>query len=423
MSEQALRVGLLTYRGNPRCGGQGVYIRLLARELRRMGHQVDVWSGQPYPELTDGVGLKEVPSMDLWKDRHGAGMRLPRLKELRDPINRAEYTDTLLGGFPEPITFCDRVAREFRTNGARDAYDVIHDNQCLGPGLLEVAGYVPLVATIHHPITRDRRIALGATRNPFKKYGLKRWYGFIPKQVEVARKLDNIITISEAAATDIADEFEIERGRIRNIGNGIDLELFRPMAGVERDPNMLMTTLSADAPLKGFRFLADALAELLRKRPQLELTVIGSPLPKTRTAEYVRDLGLSDAIHFTGRVPGTRIVELYARSSLAIVPSLYEGFGFPAGEAMACEVPVVSTIAGGLPEVVGPDGECGSLVQPGSATALATAIDELLGAPEKRRKMGRAGRRRVEELFGWRAVAGRTVDAYRTAIDRWQGPC
>lgn len=423
MSEQPLRVGLLTYRGNPRCGGQGVYVRLLARELRAMGHRVDVWSGQPYPELTDGIDLKEVPSMDLWKDRHGSRMRLPRLAELSDPINRAEYRDTLFGGFPEPITFCDRVAREFRTNGAREAYDVVHDNQCLGPGLLEVADYVPLVATIHHPITRDRRIALGATRNPFKRFGLRRWYGFIPTQVDVARRLDNIISISEAAATDIAEEFGIERDRIRNVGNGIDLELFQAVPGVERDPDMIMTTLSADAPLKGFRFLLDALAELRRKRPKLELTVIGAPLPKTNTADHVRQLGLEEAVHFTGRVPGARIVELYAHSSLAIVPSLYEGFGFPAGEAMACEVPVVSTRAGGLPEVVGTDGKCGVLVEPGSAAELARAIDELLAAPERRAEMGRCGRRRVESRFAWRAVASRTVEAYREAMSSWGAAC
>jgi glycosyltransferase involved in cell wall biosynthesis len=131
----------------------------------------------------------------------------------------------------------------------------------------------------------------------------------------------------------------------------------------------------------------------------------------------VRALGLEDAIHFTGRVPAESIAHAYAEATLAVVPSLYEGFGFPAGEAMACQVPVVSSRGGALPEVVGDDGTCGSLVPPKDSAALAHAIDQLLDQPERRAAMGRAGRARVLQHFTWQRAAERTVDVYREVIE------
>ena len=418
MSEQPLRIGLLTYRGNPRSGGQGVYVRHLSRELAALGHKVDVWSGQPYPELADTVGLKRVPGMDLWKEKVDGRFRLPSPRELRDPINLSEYTRTITGGFAEPRTFSRRVARHFRQNGAREAYDIIHDNQCLGPGMLDLRRYLPVVATVHHPVTMDRRIAIGSTRSIVKRYGLRRWYAFLPSQIRVARRLDRILTVSEASATDIARDYGIERQRINVVGNGIDLDVFRPQPEVARDENRIMTTMSADSPLKGLRFLLEALATLRKTRPRLTLTVIGEPTAGTKTRQLVGDLGLEAAVRFTGRVEAEEIVGTYARSALAVVPSLYEGFGFPAGEAMACEVAVVSTTAGALPEVVGGDGRCGLLVEPRSAPALARAIGLLLDDPHRRLEMGENGRKRVESMFSWRAAAERTAGAYREVIAR-----
>ncbi len=405
---------MLTYRGNPRSGGQGVYVRLLSRELVALGHQVDVWSGPPYPELPEGVRLVKVPSLDLWND--AALFRRPTLCELRDPINVAEYARTKLGGFPEPLTFSRRVARRFQRERLASQYDIVHDNQSLGPGLLRLREELPVVATIHHPVTRDFRIALEATSSPLRRYGLRRWYSFLPVQQRVSRQLDLILTVSEASARDIATDYGIASERLRVVGNGINLETFRPLPGIERREDRLITTLSADSPLKGFTFLLEALAELRRTRPSLRLTVIGQPGARSQTAARVRRLGLEDAVHFTGRVEAEAIARAYAESTVAVVPSLYEGFGFPAGEAMACEVPVVATTAGALPEVVGRDGQAGLLVEPGSAPALAAAIGALLDQPEKRREMGIAGRKRVLSCFTWRRACERTVETYREAI-------
>lgn len=410
-----LRIGMLTYRGNPRSGGQGIYIRLLSRALVELGHHVDVWSGQPYPELLEGVALHEIPSLDLWNDpdkpRHEA------LRQVRDSIDFAEWASTVTGGFKEPITFCRRAARRLTSLEGGIPYDILHDNQSLGAALLPLQAHAPLVATIHHPVTRDRRLALEASRGLKQWWGHFRFYNFLPEQIRVARQMERVMTVSDCSRQDIAAEYRIPENRMRVVGNGIHVDVFQPIAGAVRVPNRLITTLSADQPLKGFRFLAEALALIRETHPDMELTVIGEPGQRTGTADRIRELGLDGAIEFTGRVEDHEIAERYSRATLAVVPSLYEGFGFPAGEAMACEVPLVSTRGGALPEVVGEDGQCGVLAEPGDAADLARAIREVLSMTEERRAtMGAAGRRRVLENFTWRRAAERTVDVYREAL-------
>jgi glycosyltransferase involved in cell wall biosynthesis len=420
MSETPLRICLLTYRGNPRSGGQGVYVRLLSRELAELGHDVEVWSGPPYPELVTHprIRLVELASLDLWNE--DALFRTPTLGELKDPINRAEWGRTMLGGFAEPRTFTLRVLRRYRGLNGDAGFDVVHDNQCLGAGLIELQRQVPLVTTIHHPITRDFRLALDAVPswNLYRRFNLWRWFhSFLPMQVEVARGLERIVTISEASTEDIVADFGIERARCRMVSNGINVDVFKPMPEIARKPERLITTLSADVPLKGISFLLQALAELRKTRSNLQLTVIGSPRRDSGTADLVHRLGLESAVHFTGRVTDVEIARHYAVSSIAVVSSLYEGFGFPAGEAMACEVPLVSTRGGALPEVVGETGDTGLLVAPGSVPALVEGISNLLDAPaEARVKMGKAARKRVVELFTWRRTAERHVDVYRELI-------
>jgi MMP alpha-(1->4)-mannosyltransferase len=415
MLGRPLRVCLLTYRGNPRCGGQGIYVRHLSRELRDLGHEVEVWSGQPYPELLPGVGLTKVPSLDLWND--AAPFRVPRLAELRDPINRLEYVRTMLGTFPEPLTFAARVARQFRSNGYAAEFDVVHDNQCLGSGLVELQTQIPVVATIHHPVTQDLQIALKSAPNAFRRYGIRRWYNFLEMQLRVARMMTRVMTVSATSAEALHREYGIGRDRLRNVGNGIDLGVFHPRPEIARRPDHLLTTLSADSPLKGFPYLLEALAALRRRRPSLTLTVIGALGRKSHTRALIARLGLEEAVRFTGKVEEDEIPRLYATATLAVVPSLYEGFSFPAGETMACGVPLVATSAGALPEVVGRDGLAAVLVPPADGLRLARALDELLDAPERRQAMGVAGRRRVERLFSWRRAAERIVDVYREVVD------
>ncbi len=413
MTTAPLRICFLTYRGNPHCGGQGIYTRYLTKELTSLGHTVDVWSGQPYPELDDGVALEKVPSLDLWNEE--AFFRIPSLRELRDPINRREWLHTVTGGFPEPLTFTQRVLRKYRELPEDQRYDVVHDNQCLGDGLLPLQEIVPIVETVHHPITKDRKIALASTKSLWHRLGLHRWYTFIPMQIRVARQLDVLMTVSQQSARDIEAEFDLEQGRVRVIEIGVDMDLFKPMPEVERRPDRLIATISANAPLKGLPFLLQAFADLRRERPDLNLTVIGRD-GHEQTRRLMKKLNLNGSVEFTGRIETEDIIQRYAKSTIAVVPSLYEGFGLPAAEAMACKVPVVSTYAGALPEVVGDDGAAGVLVKPGSAESLAREISSLLDAPQKRLEMGEQGRRRVGNLFTWRRTAERTADLYQEAI-------
>lgn len=416
MTRRPLRICFLTYRGNPQCGGQGIYTRHLTGALAALGHEVEVWSGPPYPELHEGVGLHRVPSLDLWNEQ--ALFRRPTFTEIRDPIHRSEWLRTLTGQFPEPHTFSRRVLRDFGRLGRQRGFDVVHDNQCLGEGLLPLRQHVPVVATIHHPITVDRDIAMAAARTRSKRWGLRRWYSFLDKQIAVAPQLDDILTVSEAAAEGIERDFRIERHRMHVVPNGVDLDVFRPLPGVERRPNRLIATISAtNAPLKGFVHLLEALAIARREVPDVTLTVIGKEGDRT-ARQRIRDLGLGDAVRITGRVTTDEMVALYAESTIAIVPSLYEGFGLPAIEAMACRVPVISTNAGALPEVVGRDGHAGVLVQAGCGESLARPIVALLRDPARREALAEAGRVRATTLFTWRRAAELCADVYREAIAR-----
>lgn len=407
-----MRILFLTYRGNPSCGGQGIYTRRLTRELAALGHEVEVWSGPPYPELEDSVRLQRIPGLELWRD--APPLRRPEWSELRDPVNTGEWLRTITGTFAEPLSFSRRVARELerRTGAGAPPFDIVHDNQSLGAGLLRMQRLVPVVATIHHPITVDRDLAIAAASDGLKRFGVERWYSFIAEQTRVAPKLSAIITVSQASARGIAADFRISPRDLRVIPNGVDIDRFRPLDGREREPDRLVSTISANAPLKGLPVLLEAVARLRLRRPAARLTVIGQD-GHPAVVKQLRELALGDAVRFTGRISTEEIIEEYARASIAIVPSLYEGFGLPAIEAMACQVPVVSSDAGALPEVVGDDARAGVLVPPGDSVRLAAVLEELLSQPRRLRTMGEAGRERVRARFTWRHAAERVVEVYR----------
>ena len=187
---------MLSYRSKPHCGGQGIYIRHLSRELVRLGHEVEVFSGQPYPDLDDGVRLTKVPSLDLYREPDP--FRTPRPSEIRDLIDVEEVLTMWTAGFPEPKTFSRRVARVLRER--LDDFDVAHDNQVLGYGMLDIEKMgLPLLTTIHHPITFDRRIDIAAAPTLRKKLTLRRWYGFLRMQAKVARQARTILTPSDTS--------------------------------------------------------------------------------------------------------------------------------------------------------------------------------------------------------------------------------
>ena len=413
-----MRIALLSYRSKPHCGGQGVYVRHLSRELVALGHQVEVFSGQPYPVLDDGVRLTEVPSLDLYREPDP--FRTPRPSELRDRIDLLELATMWTAGFPEPRTFSLRAARLLR--GRLDDFDVVHDNQTLGYGMLDIerAG-LPLVTTIHHPITFDRRVDLAAATSWRSRLSLRRWYGFVRMQARVARRATRILCPSESSARDIVTDFGVDPARIQVVPLGVD-QVFGPPSA-PRTAGRIVAMASADTPMKGIATLLEAFAKLRTER-DVELVMVSRPKPGGQTEQLIDRLAVADSVRFVDGISDAELAAVVGSAEIACVPSLYEGFSLPTAEAMACETPLVVSRAGAIPEVVGPHGLCADLVTPGDVGELEAALARMLDDPDRRARMGRAGRRRALAEFSWRAVAEATAAAYRQAADVRRGdPC
>lgn len=407
-----MRIALLSYRSKTHCGGQGVYVRHLSAGLVELGHEVEVFSGQPYPEVLDPrVRLTEVPSLDLYREPDP--FRVPHPREIRDRIDALELATMWTAGFPEPRTFSLRVARLL--SARRDEFDVVHDNQCLGTGLLDIARYLPVVATVHHPITRDRDLDLAAARW-WRRPAVRRWYGFATMQKRVARRIPDLVTVSSSSAADIAEDFDVLPEQLHTVPLGVDTDLFAP-AAAPRIPGRIIAISSADRPLKGIGNLLQAVARL-RSGHDLDVQLVARLEPNGPTEKLIAELGVSDIVHVSSGVSDSELAALFASAEVACIPSLYEGFSLPAVEAMASGTPVVASRAGALPEVLGPDGECADLVTPGDVDGLTRALGRLLDSPERRHWMGTAGRRRALDVFSWESVAAQTVRVYRQAITR-----
>lgn len=409
-----LRVALLSYRGHPHVGGQGVYLRRLSRELLALGHTVEVFSGQPYPELDPGVTLTKVPSLDLYAEPNP--FRNPKLGELRGWIDVEEWARMRTGAFPEPLTFARRVVRVLAER--RADFDIVHDNQTLATPLLRIEELgLPLITTLHHPISYDRRIELASARSAKRRFGLRRWYSFVRMQAKVAPRLRRILTPSEASKRDIAADFGVDPSRMHCILLGVDEGFVPPTQ--PRVPGRILAMASADAPMKGIATLLEAFAKLRTER-DVELVLVTKPVPGGRTARLIDRYGIAEYVRFVHGITDVELVELMGSAEVACVPSLYEGFSLPTAELMACATPLVASDTGAIPEVTGPSGLAATLVPPGNVDALIAALRELLDDPRKRARYGTAGRARALDLFSWRAVAEQVSEHYAATIDEYR---
>jgi glycosyltransferase involved in cell wall biosynthesis len=409
--DRPLRLAYLSYRSKPTVGGQGIYTRHLTKALADLGHHIEVFSGQPYPIVDDRVVLHQLPSLDIFND-HFPG-RLPGFWEIKSLPDLLEISTFTLGSFPEPVAFSYRAYRALKARTAE--FDLVHDNQCLGYGILAIERLLPTVVTLHHPITVDRRLEMEAAASRLKRLSTRRWYGFVKMQARVARRMPRIVVVSESSMDDIAADMGVARDRMRLVHVGVDPDLFRPIPEMARIPGRLITTASADVEMKGLRFLLEAVAKLRTER-EVSLTIIGRAREGGRSAELIERLGLGEAIRFVTGVPDERIVELYAESELAVVPSLYEGFSLPAVEAMATGTPLVATSGGALPEVTGADGETVLRCRPGDADDLTATLRRGLEDPDLRARIGATGRERVSSRYTWRQAAVNTVEQYREVL-------
>jgi glycosyltransferase involved in cell wall biosynthesis len=405
--EVPLRVALLSYRSKPHCGGQGIYLRHVSRELAALGHHVEVFSGQPYPELEPGPQLRTLPSLDLYRDEDP--FRTPKPSEYRDWIDVLEVAMMWTASFPEPLTFSIRALRTLRARCAD--FDIVHDNQVLAYGMLGIPRLgLPLVTSIHHPISVDRRIELAQARG-WSRLTKRRWYSFVRMQSRVARRVGAVMTGSESSRADIIGDFKVAPGNVRVIPLGVDTRLFHPRPAPRR-PGSIIAVASADSPVKGIPTLLRAFAKLSTERDS-SLTVVGKPAPGGPTEKLIGELSLGDRVRFVTGISDTQLAELVASTEVAVVPSLYEGFSLPAVEHMASGTPLVASRTGALPEVTG-DTAC--LVTPGDAEDLAATLRRLQDSPAERERLAAAAFERVQERFAWPAVARATVAEYRRAI-------
>jgi glycosyltransferase involved in cell wall biosynthesis len=405
-----LKIAYLTYRGKPHVGGQGVYTRHLTKALVDLGHDVEVLGGQPYPVLDKRVPLTELPSLETFND-HFPG-RLPGFWEIKTREDLLELAQFLTGTFPEPLAFSARARRHLA--GRTREFDLVHDNQCLGYGILKIEKQIPTIVTLHHPITKDRELEMAHAKNWHRRMSVGRWYSFVKMQGRVASRMPRVVVVSQNSIDDIHTDMGVSRDRMRLVPVGVDPNLFRPLDGVARLPGRLITTASADVALKGLAYLLEAMAKLRTER-DVTLTIIGKPRPG-HSMDLIESLGLRPHIEFVSGVTDERIVELYSEAELAVVPSLYEGFSLPAIEAMCSGTPLVATDGGALPEVTGVDGETVLRCAAGNADALAVTIARGLDDPELRARIGAAGRRRVLDRWTWRRCAELTVDQYREVL-------
>jgi len=405
-----LRIAYLTYRGKPHVGGQGVYTRHLTKALVDLGHHVEVFGGQPYPILDPRVQLHQLPSLDIFNDAHPG--RFPAYWEINDWPNFVESAQFLKGTFGEPRSFSIRAHRALKTRV--NDFDIVHDNQCLGYGILKIEKIIPTIVTLHHPITKDRKLEMEHTPTWWKRKAIGRWYSFVEMQGKVASKMPRVVVVIKNSIDDIHTDMKVSLDRMRLVPVGVDHELFSPKPSVQRKPGHMITTASADVALKGLSYLLEALAKLRTER-EVHLTIIGKPR-EGANADLIRSLGLEDCITHVSGVTDERIVELYAEAELAVVPSLYEGFSLPAIEAMATGTCLVATTGGALPEVTGIDNDTVLSCPAGDAEALAAAIRRGLDSKELRDRIGAAGRTRVVERWSWRHCAALTVDQYKEVL-------
>jgi glycosyltransferase involved in cell wall biosynthesis len=405
-----LKIAYLTYRGKPHVGGQGVYTRHLTKALADLGHSVEVFGGQPYPILDERIPLTKLPSLDTFNDYFPG--RFPGFWELKTREDLLEMAWFMTGVFPEPLAFSARAARELKPRAGE--FDLVHDNQCLGYGILKIEKQIPTIVTLHHPITKDRELEMSHAKTLPRRLSVGRWYSFVKMQGKVASKMPRIVVVSQNSIDDIHTDMGVSIDRMRLVPVGVDPELFKPLDHVTRRPGRLITTASADVALKGLSYLLEAMAKLRTER-DVTLTIIGKPRPG-HSMDLIDSYGLAPHIEFVSGVSDERIVELYAEAEMAVVPSLYEGFSLPAIEAMCTGTPLVATDGGALPEVTGSDGETVLQCPAGDKDALAATIARGLDDAELRARVGAAGRQRVLERWTWKKCAEETVEQYREVL-------
>ena len=408
-----LRIAFVAYRGNMNSGGQGIYLWFLAREMARLGHHVHVLVGPPHPDPMPFATVEHLPNHQFWAkwvlEQYDQIVPRKRPLEVLRPLDFYELAASRIGFLPEPAAFSVRAFRRIADlvrEGQR--FDIVHDVQCLGYGLLGLRAIgLPVVTTVHHPLTVDRRASFIRDETFKDAVGTMKFYP-IGMQAFVARRLDRIFTSSEVSARQIVQDFGVRPDRLRNVHNGLDTELFSPDSSIPKSDAELLCVGRSTDPNKGIKTLIHALARLPE---HVRLTLVDDDSPDNQVRQWAAEVGVLDRLELTGRVESAELIRRYRRATVVVVPSRYEGFGLPAVEAMACGTPVVATRAGALAEVMELSGG-GVLAERDDPESIAAGVRSLLGRPEARAAMAKRGRERVVETLSWPRIAATTAEGY-----------
>ena len=410
---QKLNIAILSYRSAKFGGGQGVYVKDISLALTLIGHNVDVISGPPYPDLHEGINLIKLPGLNLF-ETFSFKDRIKKLfhKKQKKINDYYEFFSVLFGGFPEMKTFGDR-ANDFLSN---NNYDLVLDNQSLSYGMLEIQKRFPFIEIIHHPITFDYKYELASSKKIKYKFSRYRWYSFLKMQKKVAPKINRIVSPSQSSKDGIIKEFKCNEENITVINNGLDTDEFRPISKYIRNPYRLITTASADVPLKGLDYSLKALKDLKSDFPEMHLIVIGSIKENGHTQRLINELDIKDSVFFKSNITKAKITELYSTSSIAIVSSLYEGFGYPVIEAMSCEVPLIATNISSIPELVD---DYATLVDPKSYKMISDSVKEIMIDYKKYKEIAINGRQHVIDRFNWAKITKQYENIILKTIEKF----
>ncbi|MDC1401064.1 glycosyltransferase family 4 protein [Gammaproteobacteria bacterium] len=396
--KKPLKIAILSYRSAPFGGGQGIYVYELSKALKSIGHNVDVISGPPYPELISDIELIKLPGLNLFSTfKFRERLKIFFHAKTKSLDDWYEFSSTLLGGFPELQTFGNR-AKIFLSD---KNYDAVIDNQSISFGMIDIQKSKPLIEIMHHPITKDYFYDLKFARGLVQRLSKMRWFSFLKMQKKVAKQIKVVVTPSLNSKQDIHHDFKVPMQNIQVIPNGIDFNIFCPLPNIVPRANGVITTASADVPLKGLDFSLHAIARLKSEYPDINLTVIGSPRAEGHTERLIKKLKLEEQVSFKTNLTKEEITHEYAKSSVAVVSSLYEGFGFPVGEAMACATPLVATNVASIPEITG---SFAQLIPAEDEEAIYQGIKNIFQSPQKYKIQAELGRQHIIENFNWTKI-------------------
>ncbi|MFC1669116.1 glycosyltransferase family 4 protein [Spirochaetota bacterium] len=411
-----MKICLLSYRGNPYCGGQGIYVTYLAKELIKLGHEVHMIVGPPYPDEIKGIKVHKISNHNYFNNG-GNFVKPQKPFATLQPLNFYEFIASKLGIFPEIETFSIRAFLKLKKLSKEIKFDIIHDNQCLGYGfvLIKKLG-MPFISTIHHPLTIDRSTWFEYPSDFTLKMKRVLYYPLM-MQKYVANRMDKIVTVSNDSAKEINKAFNVPYNKMDVVYNGMDLDIFFPIRGAKKKKNSLIFVGNVEDRKKGIIYLLKA---LMLTKNRVTLTIVDGGAPKrSDVLKWIEKFNIKEQVTFTGKIPIEELIELYSQTEIAVAPSLYEGFGFPVAEAMACELPVITTTEGAIPEVVGKHMETGYLTPPRDSQAIADAIDFLIEKPDLRKKIGIAARKRILQKFTWENAARDMIKTYEDTINAY----